>query len=932
MIRDAGGKHAEELNNWGSSLNFLSGSTHNDAGVLPVVATLVVTITFEAALNPPGGTINLPYEIGDHTNRTWSTSWRNPHPAGMPVLIWKLKAFFLLDTVALFASVTTILFLLSGLPQKSNFVMKFLAWLMWFALFATVLAFFAVFNAIYRHKYSAAERLVQAACKHMPTEGIMGAISYQFRLMIILLFCLVLMGAISISLAQELDDSVLAADHAELDNSALYHDAFSCTDDLKIEYPFGLSDYLHGFRIFCDFQQNTSATVTLGTANVTLAEISREGGYIRVYMRPSMWRCGEGSTGDEDLAPGQTNLSLVKTPFTYSPDRNKFTVIGCDSLVVLNNTHTNNESTGCASFCPSKRSIPDGNCMGAGCCQSSIPSGLKTFDLSFYSISNLTRSRIGGPSGCTRSFVVQTEEFQFKARYAKEGGYFPPYFPVVLDWSIGTEKCATAKHEKGFVCQENSDCYDTPNGIGYRCNCREGYAGNPYLNGSAGCQDVDECDDPKKNRCIWKWKCVNTQGSYKCHCPPGKHGDGMEGGTGCAIRSPALEIGLIVGLLVLFMLFTGSSLIYWASKYKKNVTIRRKYFMKNGGMLLQQRVSSRQPSARIFTIEEIIDATNNFKDDQILGKGGYGTVYKGLLPNGEIVAIKKSKLLDETQIDQFINEVVVLSQINHRNVVKLIGCCLEDQVPLLVYEFIPNGTLFHHIHENKTSNLSWEKRLTIAAETAGAIAYLHCKTSIPIIHRDIKSANILLDDNYNAKVSDFGASRLVGFNETHITTIVQGTLGYLDPEYFHTSQLTEKSDVYSFGVVLMEILTGEMPVSVRKCEADQRNLASYFVRSLKRSLLLDVIDRKLINQVEKLYLFAVADIASRCVRLKAEERPTMREVKVELDALRRLLKRQCSFERVSEKELQSVWRENLSRELSPEISLLSSTDKHQEWC
>ncbi|KAL7246074.1 hypothetical protein ACSBR2_001245 [Camellia fascicularis] len=170
-------------------------------------------------------------------------------------------------------------------------------------------------------------------------------------------------------------------------------------------------------------------------------------------------------------------------------------------------------------------------------------------------------------------------------------------------------------------------------------------------------------------------------------------------------------------------------------------------------------------------------------------------------------------MADESQIEQFINEVVVLSQISHRNVVKLLGCYLETQVPLLVYEFITNGTLFEHIHnQSKVSNISWENCLRIAIEIARVLSYLHSAASIPIIHRDVKSTNILIDDNYTAKVSDFRAS----------------------------SQLTEKSDVYSFEVVLVELITGKKALSFSRPE-DERNLAMYFITWKERPSMKEVV-------------------------------------------------------------------------------------------
>ncbi|XP_078441871.1 putative LRR receptor-like serine/threonine-protein kinase At1g05700 isoform X2 [Wolffia australiana] len=351
----------------------------------------------------------------------------------------------------------------------------------------------------------------------------------------------------------------------------------------------------------------------------------------------------------------------------------------------------------------------------------------------------------------------------------------------------------------------------------------------------------------------------------------------ISGGKGeCRISKKSnktIIIAITVSISVIFLIILA---VLWIC-FRKSRSISSKDEKKSAGGEIEGVMGSKKDGQ--FTFAEIIRITSNFKQE--IGKGGFGAVYFGNLDDGTKVAVKVISSSSSQGSREFEAEVMLLTRVHHRNLVRLLGYCDEKQNLSLVYEYMDNGNLRDHLSGalSNGSLLNWKQRVSVALQAAQGLDYLHNGCRPPIIHRDIKSSNILLNSQFVAKISDFGLSRDFAVDATHITTAVAGTPGYLDPEYFQNGGLNEKSDVYSFGIVLLEILTGQSPYQ----KSEQRTHIVSWVRSRLETGDIDgIIDSQLQGDFAVNAAWNLVEVALSCTSTTSQERIAMSDVVTQL--------------------------------------------------
>ncbi|KAF8022469.1 hypothetical protein BT93_F0091 [Corymbia citriodora subsp. variegata] len=683
--------------------------------------------------------------------------------------------------------------------------------------------------------------------------------------------------------------------------------------DLDVPFLFGLNTTCAKSQ---DFLLNCTniegGDIQLQWGNLTIRRIS-VGDSTMVASLPEAYVCydQDGMLVNQSSSPA---INLSSNPrCRFSEAQNKLTVVGCNAVAVVPDTE-GTFGSGCISHCSGNVDFANKTaCSGKGCCQASIPEGLETLSISISSISPIMSASQRGR--CARAFVVADRSFNISGLTLPGFQDVGNNSDLVLDWMVEPNvTCDKARQNMlSYTCGENANCRPGYNGSGYRCVCRPGLfhertrpnedTTRPWLDGGGDDDDmftmavtlvtvdkeivvcfligiiligdnspisllhgidIDECHNPNY-RCYGK--CKNKPGNYTCQCRFGKKGNAIE-------RCKVAPVGIAISAMaVSFFGITVTASFSVTMRWR----IRKINFRRNGGALMRHR--------------KLAKPTNNYEERAKLHNDGFGSVHKGKLEEhrGTVVVVKKPKDLDESQLNKDFQRVLeILMNISGKNMVQLKGICLETKILLLVYEYVPNGTLFEHIHpaeltiyKSSTIFNSWKRRFKIAAEAALALDYMHSSIQPLIFHGNIKSANILLDQKYSAKVSDFGTSVFISPEHRHIiANQKKDSLGYIDPEYLITGKLITQSDVYSFGVVLMELLTRKKLYVTESGKSI--NTIHRFISSVKGEKLSHVIDFAGASEDEMEGVRSVAEIAVRCLDQSGVNRPATSEVAQQL--------------------------------------------------
>ncbi|KAK1314445.1 Wall-associated receptor kinase 2 [Acorus calamus] len=395
--------------------------------------------------------------------------------------------------------------------------------------------------------------------------------------------------------------------------------------NFSIPYPFGIGEgcFREGFDLDCNRTEDGQFLPYLGGTDIYSRYMSFSAGEMGVtqYIAQHCYNKSDHT---------RTGYSLWGGPYTFSSTQNTFTVLGCDTDATIRKRGNLTEFlTGCYSVCENPNMVSNGSCNGIGCCQTSIPKGLKDFVIQIDSYNNY--SGVIGFSPCSYAFLADRNWFTFHGLSDFSGEFYDKHngeAPLVLEWAIGNQTCEEAQRapNSDYACvSKNSYCYDSNNAPGYRCNCSSGYEGNPYLEG--GCQDIDECKDKVVFPC--SGICTNKQGSYNCECPKGKHSVDPKVYE-CKSQFPIVPVAVGIGIPLLLILI--GSWIYLGIQTRELNVLKEKYYQKNGGKHLEQLLAANPNVAfKIFNKEELLMATDKFDEKNILGQGGQGMVFKGVL-------------------------------------------------------------------------------------------------------------------------------------------------------------------------------------------------------------------------------------------------------------------------------------------------------------